>query len=299
MEMANYPWRVRPAREEDKGHILALLRGADRRHLHVDWRLPGEWFEMGVFVVAEREAGGANGGAGSPPELVACLALGADPPPAAWVRVVALDEERQARAVLEALFAAAVPALRRDGVTQLGWLAQRTWPRPWLHALGFAVINEVETFLKEDLTVPAGPRQNPAAAVRAVRRGEMARLAEIEAAAFDPLWRHSAEALELGRDQALTFDVAELDGRVVGFQYSVPGDEAGTVHLVRLTVSPDVQRRGVGSSLLAAAIDAYRAQGLRGISLNTQADNLASKRLYRKFGFEPSGYRLPVWSMEL
>ena len=295
MEMANSQWRVRPARQEDKGRILALLQRAERRHLHVDWRLPGDWLKMGVFVVAEgvQEASPAAG------ELVACLATGADPPPAAWVRVVALDGGLQDRSLLPALFNAALPRLRRSGVDPLGWLPQRSWPRPWLHDVGFQVINEVETFLKDDLYIPDDVRLPPAVAVRAVCPADMPRLAAIEEAAFDPLWRHSAEALARAQSQSISFDVAELDGRVVGFQYSVPGDEEGTVHLVRLTVSPDAQRRGVASCLLAAAIDAYRQRDLCRISLNTQRDNVPSKRLYRKFGFRAAGYRLPVWSMDL
>jgi len=295
MEMANYPWRVRPARQEDRGRISALLQHAERRHLHVDWRLPGDWFDMGVFVVADNTDDQAYASG----ELIGCLAVGADPPPAAWVRVLALAGERFAGSLFDALFEAALPPLRHSGVNQLGWLPQPVWARPWLHRVGFRVINEVETLIKDDLHVPADVRLEPAAAVRPVRLGDLPRLAEIEANAFDPLWRHSAEALELGLGQAISFDVAELNGNVVGFQYSVRGDEEDTAHLVRLTVSPSAQRRGVGSSLLAAAIDAYRERDLRQISLNTQADNLASKRLYRKFGFEAAGYRLPVWSMGL
>ena len=289
MEMANSRWLLRPGREEDKGRVLTLLQRAERRHLHVDWRLPGDWFDIGVSVVAERDSG----------KLAACLILGADPPPAAWVRLCALLGGADQRSLFGALFDAALPPLRRSGVSQLGWLPQRVWPRSWMREVGFEIINEVETFLKQDLEIPPDAPDAPAAVVRPVQPGDFPRLAAIEAAAFDPLWRHSAKALELGLRQSISFNVAELDGRLVGFQYSVPGDEEDAAHLVRLTVSPDVQRRGVGSSLLTAAIDTYRQRGLYQISLNTQADNLASQRLYQKFGFTTAGYRLPVWSMEL
>lgn len=289
MEMANTQWRVRQAAQGDRDAISALLRRAERSHMHVDWRLPGDWFDMGVFVVAERAGG----------DLFGCLAVGADPPPAAWVRVLALDGGHEDDSLFVALFDAALASLRRRGVGQLAWLPQRPWPRPWLHRVGFQVINEVETFRKDGLQIPEDVHDDPAVVVRPVRPADLPRLAEIEAAAFDPLWRHSAEALGLAQSQAISFDVAELDGHVVGFQYSVSGEEQGTAHLVRLTVSPDVQRRGVGSTLLVAAIHAYRQRGLGRISLNTQADNIASKRLYQKFGFEAAGYRLPVWSMDL
>jgi ribosomal protein S18 acetylase RimI-like enzyme len=111
------------------------------------------------------------------------------------------------------------------------------------------------------------------------------------------LWRHSAEGLALGWRHSTSFDVAELNGSVVGFQYSSASDVQTAGHLVRLTVSPDAQRSGVGSTLLAAALRSYQQRNLREASLNTQLSNVASRRLYEKFGFRQAGYRWPVWQL--
>jgi RimJ/RimL family protein N-acetyltransferase len=35
------------------------------------------------------------------------------------------------------------------------------------------------------------------------------------------------------------------------------------------------------------------------MSVNTQAHNLASQRLYRHFGFRRNGYDPPVWSLDI
>ena len=40
-------------------------------------------------------------------------------------------------------------------------------------------------------------------------------------------------------------------------------------------------------------------RGVYGVTVNTQDSNLASQRLYAKFGFARTGYDLPVWVADL
>jgi RimJ/RimL family protein N-acetyltransferase len=46
---------------------------------------------------------------------------------------------------------------------------------------------------------------------------------------------------------------------------------------------------------MAAAMESYIRLGIRRITLNTQEDNLASHKLYEKFGFRRLGDRIPLW----
>jgi len=50
--------------------------------------------------------------------------------------------------------------------------------------------------------------------------------------------------------------------------------------------------RGVGSALLAAAIEKARGEGLHKLSLEVFAHNDAAIALYRKFGFVEEGRRV-------
>ena len=84
--------------------------------------------------------------------------------------------------------------------------------------------------------------------------------------------------------QSLRFDVAEIDNRIVAFQYSTRSDSR-SAHLVRITVHPDVQGQGVGTALLNSAFTQLQHSGYRFISLNTQIGNLPSQTLYHKFSF--------------
>ena len=87
--------------------------------------------------------------------------------------------------------------------------------------------------------------------------------------------------------------VAELAGEVVGnlglhsVSKSPRRRHAGTLGMA---VRDDVQRRGVGSALLAAAIDvADNWIGYARLELTVYTDNAAAIALYRKFGFETEG----------
>ena len=87
--------------------------------------------------------------------------------------------------------------------------------------------------------------------------------------------------------------VAELDGEVVGnlglhaVSKSPRRRHAGTLGIA---VRDDRQRRGVGTALLAAAIDlADNWIGYARLELAVYIDNAAAVALYRKFGFDVEG----------
>ena len=86
-----------------------------------------------------------------------------------------------------------------------------------------------------------------------------------------------------------------LDGTLV----AVAGYEiVGSLHIERsrhgfgefgMAVARDWRGRGVGSALIAAAIEWAREQGLHKLSLGVFAHNTAAIALYRKFGFVEEG----------
>ncbi len=275
----------------DGAQITQLLQTAKFPHLHVDWHLPGDWIGTPGFVVQTRPSGIQDGA-----EITACLAAAPDPLPAAWVRVAALRDGGDMTAVLSAMLEPILPWLRREGVTELGWLAIESWPNPWLPGLGFRQVNEIEIYVKEDTAVPPIPTI-PNLHIRPVAESDLASLATMEAKAFVPLWRHSARALQLARSQAASFDVVEVAGELVGFQLSTRSRHG--VHLARMTIDPAWQGQGIGSVLLTHALRGYHRRGLYRVTLNTQIDNIASQRLYRKFGFAASGERIPMWVLDL
>ncbi|MDP9283631.1 MAG: GNAT family N-acetyltransferase [Actinomycetota bacterium] len=95
-----------------------------------------------------------------------------------------------------------------------------------------------------------------------------------------------------------------LDGTLV----AVAGTEiVGSMHIERsrhgfgeigMAVAREWRGHGVGSALLAAAIEWAREHGLHKLSLSVFAHNAAAIALYRKFGFVEEGRRVKHYRRE-
>jgi RimJ/RimL family protein N-acetyltransferase len=89
-----------------------------------------------------------------------------------------------------------------------------------------------------------------------------------------------------------------LDGTIV----AVVDDEViGSIHVatsghgfgeIGMAIAREWRGRGVGSALMAAAIEWARERGLHKLSLGVFAHNAAGLALYRKFGFVEEGRRV-------
>jgi ribosomal protein S18 acetylase RimI-like enzyme len=291
---------IRVATEADAADIVRLLRRARHSHIHSGWHLPAHWLGQPGFLMYEQPPkvdSLMNKLWGGDQVLQACLAATSDPPPFAWVQVAAIGDVAAPLAVLAAMLAQAEEALRQTAATEVGWMPVNSdWPDSWLKDLGFTEANRVQTYVKPTMKLPS-IKSVPGLDIRPVRVEDIPYLAQIEEAAFTPLWRHSASGLAAARRQAVSFDVALLQGELVGFQLSTSAE--GVAHLARLTIAPSVQQQGVGSALLAHAIQGYERRHLHSVSLNTQVDNVVSQRLYEKFGFVPTNQWLSIWVKQL
>jgi ribosomal protein S18 acetylase RimI-like enzyme len=89
-----------------------------------------------------------------------------------------------------------------------------------------------------------------------------------------------------------------LDGTIVA---TADGEVIGSIHVqatshgygeIGMAIAREWRGRGVGSALMAAAIDWARERGLHKLSLGVFAHNTAGLALYRKFGFVEEGRRV-------
>jgi ribosomal protein S18 acetylase RimI-like enzyme len=283
--------RFRRATRGDAGRISALLKRARFEYRHADWSYPSDWLGSSGFWICEQIEDG------SPGEIIAVLAAAADPPPAAWVRLAAASQSSMLEEIFIELMRHVAAQLCLERITEVGWLPADNWPFMRLSEMGFEQANWIITYVKFGLEMPDSKPFS--VKIRGATVDDIDEMASIEEAAFEPLWRHSAEGLGLAFGQSVSFEVAHEGDRMVGFQYSARGYERDTVHLVRITIHPEAQRRGIGSSLMASAMESYVRMGIKNVTLNTQLDNLASHRLYEKFGFRRIGERIPLWVMDL
>lgn len=140
--------------------------------------------------------------------------------------------------------------------------------------------------------------------LRPVRADELGRIQEIERASFSSPWPRSAFELAV-RTPRIVFQGAERGHELVGYVVAVR-DEDGVL-IANLAVHPDARRHGVGSDLLAEAVDWAQALRAPCCHLEVRVSNAAAIGLYRRHGFRGVGiesgyYRDPAedaLSMEL
>lgn len=98
---------------------------------------------------------------------------------------------------------------------------------------------------------------------------------------------HDLDVMSFGepKDNVLEF-VAELDGRVVGSVIVTPRGD-GTGLLTKFYVDALYRGRGLGRPLLAVAVDAARASGLRRLELDTRSFFHEALHLYEATGWRP------------
>ena len=133
--------------------------------------------------------------------------------------------------------------------------------------------------------------------IRQARRGEARRLAELLAELAEERDGIASEPpIDLVERTRAFAD--SIDGTIV----AVAGDEiVGSIHVepsrfgsgeLGMGITRTWRGRGVGSALMAAAIEKARADGLHKLSLEVFPHNTAGIALYRRFGFVEEGRRI-------
>lgn len=217
-----------------------------------------------------------------------------------WLRAIAFAEGIDVRAGSNVL----LPALHRSlaalgvrGVYFGGDESAEHWLLPILNAHGYQYDTEVLVYEKRRLDVPA--TGNPLVQLRPAGDADLAPLLQLDQACFEPQWTKDDTILQPAIRQGPYFVVAELADALVGYAYATTHFGSQLVHLVRIAVAPEHQHQQIGVSLLADVIAFAREQGAVAVTLNTQAYNVSAQRLYRWFGFSPTGERQAIVRCDL
>jgi ribosomal-protein-alanine acetyltransferase len=117
---------------------------------------------------------------------------------------------------------------------------------------------------------------------------DLDRVVALERATFAYPWQRRSFRADCSRPGALAL-VAEAGGVVAG--YAVAWLEADEIHVANLAVAPEARRLGVGSTLLAAAVEHGREKGARSCYLEVRESNVGALAFYRRHGFIITGFR--------
>ncbi|MEA2080888.1 MAG: ribosomal protein S18-alanine N-acetyltransferase [Pseudomonadota bacterium] len=81
----------------------------------------------------------------------------------------------------------------------------------------------------------------------------------------------------------------ENDGLILG--YGVMSVAAGESHILNITVRPDSQRQGIGSTLMKHFLQLARRHDAGTVMLEVRSSNKSAISLYEKLGFNEIGVR--------
>jgi [ribosomal protein S18]-alanine N-acetyltransferase len=124
--------------------------------------------------------------------------------------------------------------------------------------------------------------------IRPLNERDLARVLEIERAAFSTPWYESTFRGLLDRSDT------DLLGAVIGERlvgYAICWTVSDQAELGNLAVAEEARGRGTGRSLLTAAMECVRRRGARECFLEVRESNRVAQSLYRRFGFQVVGRR--------
>lgn len=276
---------VRSAHLSDRPYLASLLYHEQAVHRHLDWRPLLDWLGKSPFGVIEE-----NG------IIQAALACPSDPPEIAWIRLFAVGSSMSPRTAWKELWQFVLEQFsEKQKPIQVGAIALNGWFQGLLEESGFNQQNEVVVLIWK-VTHIRKEIANSFFKIRKMTERDLPLVAQVDHLSFPSPWQLSENGIKAGYEQAAMAAVAESTEGILGYQISTAMNDSA--HLARLAVLPAYQNRGIGAALVKALqLDCVR-KGLRALTVNTQADNLASLHLYSKLDFHLTGEKYPLYLFE-
>jgi ribosomal protein S18 acetylase RimI-like enzyme len=273
---------LRPALVSDRHAISSLIYFEPYVHRHLDWRMPLDWLGSHYYWIAEKKG-----------HAVAALCCSPDPASIAWIRLFACAEQVRVEAAWKQLWEAARLELLNLPGAQVAAIVLHEWFGHLLLSTGFGHPQDIVVL---DTTAERLPPPPPldTFSIRPMLPSDLPAVAEVDSAAFAPLWQNSRPTLEHAFEASGMATVAESEGEVIAYQITTLHNS--NAHLARLAVRPAEQRRRVGYALVQEMLARAAERRLARVTVNTQSDNDASLALYRQLGFHATGERYAVYS---
>lgn len=271
---------------QNQREVLELVYSQFHVHTHLDWHGVEAWLSSQSMPILlawhERRLHGV---------------LGVSEPlnGTSWLRLLAVRDNVPVTPTFKALWDIMHDVLRPLGVRSLWTLIASEWLQHYISLIGAHHAETIVTLRRTSKSLP--PLRNPAVHIRPAEDDDLAEMVRIDHAAFNPPWQLAQADLWQAYRVAANATVALLDGQIVGYQLTTRHRDSG--HLARLAVEPLMHGGGVGGALLHHLLRTFSERDIHLMTVNTQASNLRSQRLYTYYHFLRNGYDMPVWQAEL
>ncbi|MCL5997804.1 MAG: GNAT family N-acetyltransferase [Chloroflexi bacterium] len=265
---------------------LTRLTSQRRVFNRLDWWTPFEWLHSDAFCTLSSGDGVGAATLAVPVSFGDINRLDSTQSAVAWLRWCAVADGVSASGTLQPLLEHYSTLLPAVGIKELFCIVEPThWLLSYLREAGLGRVDDVITMVwrtpLDTLPVSSPPDD---LTIRKALEADLDVVCVVDASAFEEQWHYPRFVLRRALGRSTYFSVAELDGQVVGYQFSTHyGDEA---HITRLAVRSEWQGRGIGAHLLVDVLKRLRrTYGVSTVTLNTQASNQTSQHLYGRLGF--------------
>jgi ribosomal-protein-alanine N-acetyltransferase len=275
---------IRPAQTRDREAVSELLANARWKHKHLDWTDPLDRLSLPPCWVSIRAE-----------KALACLCLSADQSSEVWLSLFAILDGYDPEDLWSTLWSPARDQAMEMRIRSVSALLTSDWLAPILRHSGFQI--QTEVIFLEWLGRPLPEVDLALGQMRPMQSQDVPAVHHIDNQAFRGAWRHSEREISAGLEQASMATVVEIEAQIAAYQLTTIS--AYGAHLARLAVDPSWHGRGIGRALVSDVLKQITHQGFGRLTVNTQGDNLQSRRLYEHLGFLQSGQRYPVYQITL
>jgi ribosomal protein S18 acetylase RimI-like enzyme len=256
-----------------------------KTHRHLDWFSSLEWIGSQPYLVSLQD------------DLIrAALCAAPENKASAWVRLYGVSKRLDEARPWEQMLPMVVSKLQEMDVKRLAALALHPWFEALLVNSDFSNRQNI-VVMEWQGKFPSVARRNTDIGIRMMQFQDLTEVERIDRAAFPSLWQNSPAGLSKAFSQPGISTVAVKEGKIVGYQISTSMTIYG--HLARLAVDPAYQRQGIAFALVYDLLKQFEHRGFWRVTVNTQSDNRASLKLYKKFNFRRTSEEIKVYSLDL
>jgi ribosomal-protein-alanine N-acetyltransferase len=271
---------ILPASAYPKSALVSFLNSAPLSFSNLDWISDRERLEGQFCYTLIDES-----------QVKALISCEPENHSAAWLRFFLSQSDGEHSGYFTNLLERALADLRAAGVPALFTLSFKSWHEQLFSDHGFAGYTQIITLIRTGvLTPPVKP--HPRLSIRPITADILPEIEELDHAAFSPPWQLNTKTLQAAFRACSYSTAAFLEDKLVGYQMTAASFDSA--HLARLAVLPQAQQQGVGSGLALDTIREAESRGSTDFTVNTQTNNAASLKLYKRLGFRQEGRLIPV-----
>ena len=174
-------------------------------------------------------------------------------------------------------------------MTTLSWLIEL------LKEDGFSERGRVIAYSRP--TLGRTPRSRNPDFITPMSKPDLPAVERLDHAAFAPPWQMDSDALQATFHRSVVSILYHTQNRLSGYLMATATPQG--IHITRVAVHPDEQRKGIGRAMILHLLDVGYRRGAPRITVNTQTENQHSRQLYGSLGFSEMRETYPVFHSDL